>query len=155
MSSQAVGTRQQNASYYDVLQVSRTATTEEIRRSYQTLALQYHPDKRKVTERESTTADGGKSADHLFICIDEAWKTLRDDRLRRIYDAELMQRSGEYFVNEVLTRADFEWDAEGSCFMHTCRCGGYYILPEEEPTAEQMYVSCDECSLVVQVNAGQ
>lgn len=136
-------------SFYDVLEVSRTATLEEIRRSYQTLALRYHPDKRKASERE---AGGDERADQ-FIRIDEAWKTLRDERLRRIYDAEQMQRAEEYFVNEILTEADFERDAEqGDVLLRTCRCGGYYILPEDVQPGESIYVSCDECSLIVQVN---
>uniref|UniRef100_A0A182JWS7 J domain-containing protein n=1 Tax=Anopheles christyi TaxID=43041 RepID=A0A182JWS7_9DIPT len=143
-------TRDHNLSFYDVLQVSRTATLEEIRRSYQTLALQFHPDKRKANDPEGSS----EYADR-FIRIDEAWKTLRDERLRRIYDAELMQRSEEYFVNEILTEADFVFDTESSVFFHTCRCGGYYILPEEVPSGEPIYVSCDECSLIVQVNATQ
>uniref|UniRef100_A0A182SY80 DnaJ homolog subfamily B member 9 n=1 Tax=Anopheles maculatus TaxID=74869 RepID=A0A182SY80_9DIPT len=90
-------------SHYDVLQVPRNATPEEIRKSYQALALQYHPDKR------TSTMPAIDETDH-FIRIDQAWKTLRDDRLRRIYDAELMQQTEEYFVNEVLTAADFERD---------------------------------------------
>uniref|UniRef100_A0A182W2H2 J domain-containing protein n=1 Tax=Anopheles minimus TaxID=112268 RepID=A0A182W2H2_9DIPT len=132
-------------SHYDVLQVAHNASLEEIRKSYQALALQYHPDKRNSRLAESNESDH-------FIRIDRAWKTLRDDQSRRIYDAELMQQAEEYFVNEVLTEADFERDAEGSYSFHTCRCGGYYILPEETPIQEPIYVSCDECSLVVQVN---
>ncbi|XP_050067591.1 DPH4 homolog [Anopheles maculipalpis] len=137
-------------SYYDVLEVPRTATLEEIRKSYQELALQYHPDKRKCS------ASSGTDESDKFIRIDQAWKVLRDDRLRRIYDAELMQQTKEeYFVNEILTEADFERDEEDSFFFHTCRCGGCYILPEESVAGESIYVSCDECSLVIQVNLGK
>uniref|UniRef100_A0A2M4C3B9 Putative molecular chaperone dnaj superfamily n=1 Tax=Anopheles marajoara TaxID=58244 RepID=A0A2M4C3B9_9DIPT len=130
-------------SHYEVLQVRSDATTEEIRKSYQTLALRYHPDKRK---------GGTESSD--FIRIDEAWKVLRDEQARRVYDAELMQQScqEEYFVNEILTLADFEKHQEEDYRFHVCRCGGFYILPDEPTISEKTYVCCDECSLVVQVN---
>uniref|UniRef100_A0A182MYG9 J domain-containing protein n=1 Tax=Anopheles dirus TaxID=7168 RepID=A0A182MYG9_9DIPT len=141
-------TRQTTVSHYDVLQVARTATLEEIRRSYQALVLLHHPDKQRKANQTAAANDESDT----FIRIDEAWKTLRDDRSRRIYDAELMQQTEEYFVNEVLTEADFERDDEESCNFHTCRCGGYYILPDEGPISETIYVSCDECSLIVQVN---
>jgi preprotein translocase subunit Sec63 len=32
-------------SYYDVLQVTRSATDDQIKRAYRKLALKYHPDK--------------------------------------------------------------------------------------------------------------
>ncbi|XP_052902808.1 DPH4 homolog [Anopheles moucheti] len=146
--SQTGTTVERKISHYEILQVPHNATLEEIRRSYQALALQYHPDKRKCKLPEA------QESGH-FIRIDQAWKTLRDDRLRRIYDAELMQQTEEYFVNEILTDADFERDEEGNFCFHTCRCGGYYILPEETPIHESVYVSCDECSLVVQVNLAE
>uniref|UniRef100_A0AAG5DP26 J domain-containing protein n=1 Tax=Anopheles atroparvus TaxID=41427 RepID=A0AAG5DP26_ANOAO len=140
---------QQQVSHYDVLQVAQNASHEEIRKSYQTLALQHHPDKRK------NGFDVGKSADSdAFIRIDEAWKILRDEQSRRVYDAELMLQTcrEEYFVNEVLRETDFETSQEENCRFHRCRCGGYYILPEESPLLETIHLSCDECSLIVQVN---
>ncbi|XP_053670321.1 DPH4 homolog [Anopheles nili] len=142
---------QPNATHYDVLQVARNATLEEIRKSYQTLALRYHPDKRQTPTMRS--GEGSNESD-CFIRIDEAWKTLRDERLRRIYDAELMQQTcrEEHFVNEVLTEEDFTRNEEESFSYHLCRCGGYYILPEETPIVEPIFVSCDECSLVVQID---
>uniref|UniRef100_A0A2M4CWT6 Putative molecular chaperone dnaj superfamily n=1 Tax=Anopheles darlingi TaxID=43151 RepID=A0A2M4CWT6_ANODA len=135
-------------SHYEVLQVPANATTEEIRKSYQTLALQYHPDKRKGGN------DGTEGSEtENFIRIDEAWKVLRDEHKRRVYDAELMQQScqEEYFINETLTLEDFEKHEEEDYRLHVCRCGGFYILPDE-PITEKIYVCCDECSLVVQVN---
>ncbi|XP_050097000.1 dnaJ homolog subfamily C member 24-like [Anopheles aquasalis] len=135
--------RNQGMSHYEVLQVRTDATMEEIRKSYQTLALQYHPDKRKGGAESSEAGN--------FIRIDEAWKVLRDEQTRRVYDAELMQQScqEEYFINEIVMLGDFEKHQEEDYRFHVCRCGGFYILPDE-PIREKTYVSCDECSLVVQ-----
>lgn len=37
-------------SYYDILQVSKGASDEQIKRSYRKLALKYHPDKNQGNE---------------------------------------------------------------------------------------------------------
>ncbi|XP_053685720.1 dnaJ homolog subfamily C member 24-like [Sabethes cyaneus] len=134
-------------SHYQVLGVAPDATHEEIRKAYQSLALRYHPDKMRSSSSSSR-------APIEFIRIDEAWKILRDAETRRIYDAELMQRTcrEDYFVNEVLTAKDFNYDRDEDHRCRNCRCGGLYILPEDLNSGESCYIACDECSLVVQVN---
>jgi molecular chaperone DnaJ len=62
--------------YYDVLGISRTATAEEIKRAYRTLARQHHPDVNKAPE-----------ADHQFKEINEAYEVLSDTDKRRTYDS--------------------------------------------------------------------
>lgn len=59
-------------SYYDVLGVSRTATSDEIKRAYRRLASQHHPDK---------GGDTGK-----FQEIEAAYRTLSDNQKRAEYD---------------------------------------------------------------------
>lgn len=144
-------------SHYQTLNVAPDATLEEIRRSYQSLALRFHPDKvsrDRPTDVENDL-DGDTDIGNRFIRIDEAWKVLRDEETRRVYDAELMQRTcrEEYFVNEVLRRVDLRHEEEEDYYYHTCRCGGFYVLPEGLGSDESCYIACDECSLVVQVNA--
>ena len=63
--------------YYEILGVERTASGEEIKRSYRRLAMKYHPDR----------ADGNKAeAEVLFKECAEAYEVLSDDEKRRRYD---------------------------------------------------------------------
>ncbi|KAJ1491310.1 DnaJ domain-containing protein [Baffinella frigidus] len=65
-------------SYYDVLEIQRTATQREIRAAYRAAALQWHPDKNVGNEKE---------AERRFIEISEAFSVLRDETARRQYDS--------------------------------------------------------------------
>jgi DnaJ-class molecular chaperone len=62
-------------SYYDVLNVSKNATKEEIKSSYKKLAKIYHPDK--------NNEEGTKER---FQKIQEAYENLSDDEKRMQYD---------------------------------------------------------------------
>jgi molecular chaperone DnaJ len=61
--------------YYEVLGVPRTASSEDIKKSYRKLARQYHPDVNKETNAEAR-----------FKEINEAYEVLSDDRKRAAYD---------------------------------------------------------------------
>lgn len=63
---------------YKVLEVSRTATTEEIRKAYRKLARKYHPDSNQ----------GDKNAEEKFKQISDAYMILGDETKRAEYDAE-------------------------------------------------------------------
>ncbi len=62
--------------YYEILEVSRTATKVEIKRAYRKKALQYHPDKNP----------GDKHAEEMFKLAAEAYEVLSDDEKRARYD---------------------------------------------------------------------
>jgi curved DNA-binding protein len=61
--------------YYDVLGVAKTASADDIRKTYRRLARQYHPDLNKAPD-----------AQKRFTEIQEAYDTLSDENKRKIYD---------------------------------------------------------------------
>ncbi|XP_058073868.1 uncharacterized protein LOC131222721 [Magnolia sinica] len=63
--------------YYNVLKVSRTATDEDLKRSYRRLAMRWHPDKNPGSKKE---------AEARFKQISEAYDVLSDPHKRQIYD---------------------------------------------------------------------
>uniref|UniRef100_A0A7N6BS00 DnaJ homolog subfamily C member 10 n=1 Tax=Anabas testudineus TaxID=64144 RepID=A0A7N6BS00_ANATE len=66
----------ENRDYYDLLGVSREATTREIRRAFKQLALTMHPDKNP----------GDPSAHDKFLQVNRAYEVLKDEDLRKKYD---------------------------------------------------------------------
>jgi len=62
--------------YYEVLGVQKNSSTDDIKRAYRKLALQYHPDKNP----------GDKTAEEKFKEAAEAYSVLSDDKKRQAYD---------------------------------------------------------------------
>lgn len=64
------------ADYYDILEISRNATQDEIKKAYRKKALKYHPDKNP----------GDSTAEKKFKEISEAYEVLGDEQKRQMYD---------------------------------------------------------------------
>lgn len=62
--------------YYEILAVARSATSEDIKKSYRKLAIQFHPDKNP----------GNKKAEEQFKELSEAYEVLSDPQKRQMYD---------------------------------------------------------------------
>jgi len=62
--------------YYEALEVSKTATGSEIKKSYRKLAMKYHPDRNP----------GDKEAEETFKYLSQAYEVLKDKQKRSLYD---------------------------------------------------------------------
>jgi len=63
--------------YYEILGISRNASSEDIKKAYRRLAIKYHPDKNR---------ENSKEAEEKFKEVSEAYKILSDGEKRKIYD---------------------------------------------------------------------
>jgi curved DNA-binding protein len=80
--------------YYDILGVQKSASDEEIKKSYRKLAMKYHPDHTK----------GDKGAEERFKKISEAYAVLSDKEKRQEYDTFGAEGFGQRFSQEDIFR---------------------------------------------------
>src|ERR1043165_3816743 len=64
------------ADYYELLEVTRTATDGELKSAYRKLAMKWHPDRNP----------GNKECETKFKEINEAYDVLKDEQKRAAYD---------------------------------------------------------------------
>lgn len=114
--------------YYEVLGVEKTATQDEIKKSYRKLAMQYHPDKNP----DDTTAE------EKFKEIAEAFEVLSDTDKRSKYD-----QIGHNIGNNQSSQGGFDpFEAFASMFQNrsqTRRPKGSDVVINLNLTLEEMY----------------
>jgi curved DNA-binding protein CbpA len=80
--------------YYLILKLNRLATETEIKKSYRTLAMEWHPDR-----------NHNKEAHEMFILINEAYEILSDQHRRSEYDRI-------FFNSEIVTTEFNNWQSQ-------------------------------------------
>ncbi|MHB8815152.1 MAG: DnaJ C-terminal domain-containing protein [Steroidobacteraceae bacterium] len=103
--------------YYKVLGVARTATAEDVKKSYRRLARKYHPDVSKE-----------KDAEQKFKEVQEAYEVLKDPEKRAAYDQLGSEwKSGQQFRPPPDWASGFEFGG-GNRSRGT---GGAHVFEEE------------------------
>lgn len=62
--------------YYEILEVSRTASADELKKAYRKMAMKYHPDRNP----------GDEAAEAKFKDVNQAYDILKDEQKRAAYD---------------------------------------------------------------------
>ncbi|XP_077371622.1 dnaJ homolog subfamily C member 24 isoform X2 [Festucalex cinctus] len=122
-----------------------------------------HPD--RLGGVSDSEAESGR---RKFLEIDAAWKILCEPKTRKHYDqqrrAQELQQA--WPVDSIVSLEDMTWDHDECVYTYCCRCGGQFIISEEEmpwtegdddddeektKESQHVVVCCDTCSLSVYV----
>lgn len=79
MTVKAIYEQKENKNYYEILEVTSTASKAEIRTARRKLLAKYHPDKHEGEDK--------KYAENLSALINGAFEALSDDEFRERYDS--------------------------------------------------------------------
>ncbi|MGI6496402.1 MAG: molecular chaperone DnaJ [Kiritimatiellia bacterium] len=113
--------------YYEVLGVSRTATADEIKKAYRSLAMKYHPDRNQGDE---DAAEKFKEASEAYEVLSDAEKRSRYDQFGHEGMKSTFGPGGFDFNRDFTQGADFQ-DIFGSLFGSLF--GGGHQAPRNGP----------------------
>jgi len=140
------------ADYYAVLQCDTSSTSSDIKASYYRLALQYHPDKKRLSDTRppppSSLTEGhgqseaaisiqdGRKLDYIwsvpsanglsFELVSEAYQVLSNEELRYEYDTRRAVQVHAGVNAEDISIDEFDRDDSCDSYHKQCRCGDTY-----------------------------
>jgi len=117
--ARSYGTRRYQQNHYETLNVSPDASQKEIRQAFIRLSKQLHPD------------TSGKQSHVDFVKLNEAYKILGKENMRRQYDFDLKYNryNPSYTYSSQNTKYGSQWEYE----VRTA--GGPWPPPQQQPNA--------------------
>lgn len=112
--------------HYEIIGVKEDASQEEIRRTYRSALLNFHPDKLPNTSETSN---------RQFLEVQGAWKVLGDPTSRALYDNDLRKsRQDDAVTADVVSLEDMIIEDDGTSFVlcNHCRCGDLFSIDSSE-----------------------
>lgn len=98
--------------YYDILEVSETASLEVIKAAYRTLSKRYHPDTRKGNPLPK---------DINMTLVNEAYEVLSDEQKRKRYDESLKaQKASSRQSQRTSDAQDYTSESDANFTNHNC-----------------------------------
>jgi diphthamide biosynthesis protein 4 len=152
---------QQN--YYQLLHISPSLSlsSAEVKAAYYRVLLKSHPDKSRSTSipiyHQQEQGQQNQTITVDIAQLKEAYITLSSPHLRAEYDLKLFnERSNDGNSGrgprpaQIISLGEFDERSEGF-WHHACRCGGEYIIGEQDMEKEYHLVGCNSCSEVIWV----
>ncbi|KAL8513968.1 hypothetical protein ACS0TY_013183 [Phlomoides rotata] len=113
--------------HYEIIGVKEDASQEEIRKTYRSAILNFHPDK---------LPNSSETSNRQFLEVQGAWKVLGDPTSRALYDNDLRKsRQDAATADDEVSLEDMTIeDDDGSCFelCYHCRCGDVFSIDSLE-----------------------
>ncbi|GAM19039.1 hypothetical protein SAMD00019534_022140, partial [Acytostelium subglobosum LB1] len=131
--------QQQQQTYYNILNIEQDADYNSIKSAYKTMVLLHHPDKQ------------GGNAD-MFDRIQIAWKCLKDDNQRRLYDSTLLENNRyKHSISDEIDLDDMLFNEHSNQYSYPCRCSGTYSISGDQLEMGHDIACCQSCSLTIKV----
>ena len=118
---------------YEILRVSPKCSSDELRRQYHRLLLEYHPDKTKSADENNR---------NQFDEIQSAYRILSDVKLRLKYDQEQQRKELHR-----LAHTNIDWNQSDEEYV--CRCGTILEIDDQLPSN---IVECPNCSTRIEIS---
>ncbi|KAL3638382.1 hypothetical protein CASFOL_017753 [Castilleja foliolosa] len=117
--------------HYEIIGVNEDASQEQIRKTYRSAILNFHPDKQQKSPK---TSNPEQETGNQFLEVQRAWDVLGDPRSRALYDNELRKLRQDAVNAEDVSLGDMVVEDVGSCFelSYNCRCGDFYAIDSSE-----------------------